>query len=140
MLILESASPDDIEGIFHATSDLNGNEQHAVALIQGPGRIENHDQQLGTPTFTQHQHVTSFPNGHVLPNGPASNVAFHQTEVNTTLTTTPRSNTIAFSKPNMGGIVRGGKNVQESFNRFLQNQNPQLGESMPLLSKGACSY
>ena len=112
-----------------------------VANGQGPAAlpkvVEIHDQQPETPTFTQDQGLTLLPNGTALPNGHhgvSTRAATGPTEVKAQPTTSSKTIEVISPKPTMSGIVRGGRDVEESFQRFLRNQNPQLGKSMSLLS------
>ena len=118
----------------HAVKNFVANDQGPAAL---PKVVEIHNQQFETPTFTQDQGLTLLPNITALPNGHhgvSTRATTGPTEVKAQPATSSKTIEITSPKPTMSSIVRGGKDVEGSFQRFLRNQNPQLGKSMSLLS------
>ena len=120
--------------MIHAVKNFVANDQGPAAL---PKVVEVHNQQPESPTFTQDQGLTQPPNGTAPPNGHhgvSTKAATGPREMKAQRATSSKTIEFPSPKPTMSGIVRGGKDVEESFQRFLRNQNPQLGKSMSLLS------
>jgi hypothetical protein len=120
---------------------------HAVNdfVKNGPGAIDRsklvniHDQQPEVPTFAKDQLLAPLLNGTAVPSNTAQSNDRHgistraftsSTELNAQPATSSEVTANKSPELNMPRLVRGGKDVDDSFQRFLRNQNSHSGESV----------
>ncbi|KAL2038282.1 hypothetical protein N7G274_008931 [Stereocaulon virgatum] len=121
--------PRHSDTMIHAVKDFVRNGPGAT---DRPKLVDIHDQQPEVPTFAKGQLLTPLLNDTVVPCDTAQSNHRHSistrpftssTEVNVQPATS--SETTANKSPEliMPRLVRGGKDVEDSFQRFLRNQN-----------------
>lgn len=119
---------------------------HAVNdfVKNGPGAkdrlklVNIHDQQSEIPNFAKHQLLAPLSNGTAVPSNTAQSNDRHgistraftsSTEVNAQPATSSEITANESPELIMPRCFRGGKEVHDSFQRFLRNQNSHSGES-----------